>query len=532
MKRYNETVMTNADITEAVPIQAYAIIVDPQDNVAVVKQQTEPGLAVALPGGREVCLKAAVPPGHRFATRDIPSGEFVLQYGQPIGTSLGIEAGEQITHANMTNDVPVVRDLPNDLSTPPPDYFPETERATFLGFRRPDGRAGTRNFVLIIPTSMCASHEAQQIAMMAEFLLYKRERFPNVDGVVAIPHNKGCGCQEGSNLDVMLRTLSNYADHPNVGGVILMDLGCEKTNLAYVEKYLLKRDRAFNKPVAKIGIQEVGGTQAAIERGLQEVERMLPEVNRAERETIPMSELVMGVKCGGSDGLSGISANPGLGRAADLLIRSGGTVLITEVPEFCGAEHILANRARDAETGRAVYRLVDWYKAYAAKFGAVLNENPSPGNVAGGLLNITIKSLGAIAKAGTTRVEGVVEYAETPQHRGLNLMQGPGYDQESTPGLVAAGATVVVFTTGRGTTIGNAIAPVVKLASNTPIFERMSRDLDLSAGGVIDGTETIDEVGARVFEYVRQVASGERMAKAEEHKHREFQFWAEQTVSL
>ena len=206
-------------------------------------------------------------------------------------------------------------------------------------------------------------------------------------------------------------------------------------------------------------------------------------------------------------------------------------MLITEVPEFCGAEHLLASRAKDVETGRAVYRLVDWYKEYASKFGAVLNNNPSPGNVAGGLLNITIKSLGAIAKAGTTRVEGVIEYAETARTRGLNLMQGPGYDQESTPGLVGAGATVVVFTTGRGTTIGNAITPVIKLASNTPVFERMSNDLDLSAGGVIDGTETIDEVGQRVFDRIVAVASG-LQAKAEEHKHREFQFWAEQTVSL
>ncbi|MFL6214880.1 MAG: UxaA family hydrolase [Blastocatellia bacterium] len=519
-------------ITPPAPIQDYAIIVDPRDNVAVVKQATAPGLVVTLTNGRALRVKDAVPPGHRFATRDIAAGDFVRQYSQPIGTSLGILEGELISHGNMTNDVPIVRDLPEDLLTPPPDYFPESERATFLGYRRPDGRAGTRNFVLIIPTSMCASHEAQQIAMMAEFLLYKRERYANVDGVVAIPHNKGCGCQDGSNLDVMLRTLSNYADHPNVGGVILMDLGCEKTNLAYVEKYLLRREKAFDKPVAKIGIQEVGGTQAAIERGLKEVERMLPEINRAERAAIPISELVLGVKCGGSDGFSGISANPALGRAADLLVRSGGTVLITEVPEFCGAEHILANRARDAETGRAAYRMVDWYKDYAAKFGAVLNENPSPGNITGGLLNITIKSLGAIAKAGTTRVEGVIEYAQRPSRRGLNLMQGPGYDQESTPGLVAAGATVVVFTTGRGTTIGNAIAPVIKLASNTPIFERMSRDLDLSAGGIIDGTETIDEVGARVFDHVREVASGERLAKAEEHKHREFQFWAEQAVSL
>jgi altronate hydrolase len=379
---------------------------------------------------------------------------------------------------------------------------------------------------------MCASHEAQQISTLAEFTLFSREKYPHVDGVVAIPHNKGCGCQDGSNLDIMLRTLSNYADHPNVGGVILMDLGCEKTNLAYVEKYLLKRDKSFHKPVAKIGIQEMGGTQAAIEQGLAEVSAMLPVVNQSQRVEVSVSELVLGVKCGGSDGFSGISANPSLGRAADLLVRSGGTVILTEVPEFCGAEHILANRAKDASTGRAVYEMVDWYKDYAAQFGAVLNENPSPGNIAGGLLNITIKSLGAIAKAGTTRIEGVVGYAETPTAHGVNLMQGPGYDQESTPGLVAAGANVVVFTTGRGTTIGNAIAPVIKLASNNTVFARMSRDLDLSAGGVIDGTETIDEVGKRLFEHIRRVASGEIQARAEELKHREFQFWAERAVSL
>ncbi len=529
---YSEKQIPATSRPAPVPLSDYAIIVDVRDNVAVVKCATAPGLAVMLPAGDILEIRDSVPPGHRFATRAIPAGAVVLQYGQPIGTSRGIAAGEHIKPENMSNEVPVVRDLPEDLTTPAPDYLPVTERATFMGFRRPDGRVGTRNFVLIVPTSMCASHEAQQISMIAEFTLYTREKFPNVDGVVAIPHNKGCGCQDGSNLDVMLRTLSNYAGHPNVGGVILMDLGCEKTNLAYVEKYLLRRDQDFQKPVAKIGIQESGGTQAAIERGLAEVARMLPEVNRTERTQVSVSELVLGVKCGGSDGFSGISANPSLGRAADLLVRSGGTVLITEVPEFCGAEHLLAHRAKDAATGREVYRVVDWYKNYAAKFGAVLNENPSPGNIAGGLLNITIKSLGAISKSGTTRVEGVVEYAETPQQRGLNLMQGPGYDQESTPGLVAAGATVVVFTTGRGTTIGNAIAPVIKLASNNDVFARLGRDLDLSAGNVIDGTETIDEVGERVFEHIRRVSSGTVLAKAEELKHREFQFWAERAVSL
>src|SRR3989442_4980143 len=248
--------MSTTYIKEAAPISEYAIVVDPRDNLAVVKIETQPGLALALADDRVIRVTGIVPPGHRFATRDIPPGEFVRQYGQPIGTSLGIKEGEYITHDNMSNDVPIVRDLPEDLSTPPPDYFPESERKTFMGFRRADGRVGTRNLILIIPTSMCASHEAQQISMMAELTLYKREKYPHVDGVVAIPHNKGCGCQDGSNLDVMLRTLSNYADHPNVGGVILMDLGCEKTNLGFVEKYLTKREKPIQKPVYKIGIQD------------------------------------------------------------------------------------------------------------------------------------------------------------------------------------------------------------------------------------------------------------------------------------
>ncbi|HEX8186453.1 MAG TPA: UxaA family hydrolase, partial [Blastocatellia bacterium] len=518
--------------TVALPISQHAIIVDPKDNVAVVKQEIAQGTRVEMTEGRVIEITGVVAPGHRFATRIIPAGEFVLQYGQPIGTSLGISEGEPISHRNMTNDIPVVRDLPDDLQTPPPDYIPVEQRATFMGFRRADGRVGTRNFVLIVPTSMCASHESLHVSMMAEMMIYNRLKYPNVDGITAIPHNKGCGCSDGSNVEVLMRTLANYADHPNVGGVILMELGCEKTNLSVVEEYLFKRGRDLKKPQARIGIQTAGGTEAAIAQGLKEVEAMLPEVNSLAREEVPVSELVLGVKCGGSDGFSGLSANPSLGRAADKLIRSGGAVLITEVPEFCGAEHIFANRAKDAGTARAVYKMVDWYKEYAARFGGALGENPSPGNVKGGLLNITIKSLGAIAKAGTTRVEGVTDYAEPPKGRGLYLMQGPGYDQESTPGLVAAGATVVVFTTGRGTTIGNAIAPVIKLASNTQIFERMSKDIDLSAGGVIDGTETIDEVGSRLFDYMRRVASGEIMVRAEISKHREFQVWAEQGISL
>lgn len=515
------------------PLHQCAIQVAPADNVAVAKTHLPGDTTIAFPDGTTLPLRGDVTPGHRFATRAIAAGEWVLQYGQPIGRSLGIAAGEPISHANMRDETVVVRDVPKDLCNPPTELLPAHQRRTFRGFRRDNGRVGTRNFVLIVPTSMCASHEAQQIATLAEFTLYSREKFPNVDGVVALPHNKGCGCSDGSNLDVMLRTLANYADHPNVGAVLFMDLGCEKTNLTLVEKYLKNRGGlTTDKPVEWLGIQDVGGTQAAIQKGLAVIGGMLGAADRATRSEVSVEHLSLGAKCGGSDEFSGLSANPALGRCADLLVANGGTVLITEVPEFCGGEHLFAARAKDVATAREIYAYVDWYKEYAAKFGTKLDHNPSPGNIQGGLLNITIKSLGAMAKAGTTRVEGCTPYAQPPAGRGLHLMQGPGYDQESTPGLVGAGAQLVVFTTGRGTTIGNAIAPVLKLASNTPVFERLSRDLDVNAGTIVDGTESIDQVGARLFEHVIACASGDVLARAEEHKHREFQFWAEQSVSL
>ena len=510
-------------------ISQIAILVDPDDNVAVAKSLISAGTQVELDGGSSMLITGQVTPGNRFATKPILKGEMVVQYGQPIGASLGISIGEPISHSNMSNEVPVQRELPDDLYNAPPEYLPAEQRATFMGYRRPDGCVGTRNYLLIIPSSMCSSHEAQQLSTAAEHTIYSREKYPNVDGVVAIPHNKGCGFPD---TGIMLRMLANYARHPNVGGVIVIELGCEHANLPVVDAYFRDHGVELNKPLVTLSIQELGGTEETIARGLREIEAMLPEIDRSTREEVSINELVLGVKCGGSDGFSGLSANPALGRAADMIVQSGGTVLITEVPEFCGAEHILANRAKDAETGRAVYRMVDWYKEIATKSGITLGENPSPGNIEGGLLNITIKSLGAIAKAGSTRVEGVCEYAERPAGKGLELMQGPGYDQESTPGLVAAGATIVMFTTGRGTTIGNAIAPVVKIASNTRIFERMHRDIDISAGGIIDGAESIDEVGVRIFDYVRRVASGETRARAEVLKHREFQIWGETGVSL
>ncbi len=514
-------------------LQECAVQVHPADNVVVVRSELAAGTRVTVADGRVLTITAGVTPGHRFAIAAIAAGDVLRQYDQPIGTSRGIAAGDPVTAENMSDEVPVVRDLPLDLSSEAPDYVAEAERSTFLGYRRPDGRVGTRNWMLVVPTSMCASHEAQQIAIRAEASLIHEAIADRIDGVVAIPHNKGCGCPDGSNVEVVLRILSAYADHPNVGGVLFVDLGCEKTNKAYMERYLGREvGKRFGKPAAWVGVQQCGGTEGTIVRGLQEIEKMLPAMAQARRQQVSIAELVLGVECGGSDGYSGLSANPSLGHAADLLVRNGGTVILSEVPEWCGAEHVLANRSKDAATGEAVYELVDWYKKLAARNGATLGENPSPGNLAGGLLNITIKSLGAIAKGGTTRVEGTMEYGARPRGHGLQLMQGPGYDQESVPGLVASGATAVVFTTGRGTTIGNAIVPVIKLASNTPLFQRMSNDLDLSAGGVIDGDETIQSVGRRVFETLHRIAGGEIKSCAERNMHREFQIWSAQAMSL
>ncbi len=523
--------MTNSQ--QARSFDELAIRVHPDDNVAVIKFGFEAETTLSIPGAEDLKVTGTPTAGHRFALTDIGEDAPVIQYGQPIGKSRGIQAGEVVTPSNMSNDVPVVRVIPDEFSGSETEYLAKEDVPTFQGFRRADGRVGTRNHILIVPTSMCASHEAQQISIIAEHTLHDREKFPNVDGVVGIPHNKGCGCSDGSNLEVTLRTLANYAAHPNVGAVVMIELGCEKTNLSKMEEYLSQRGmEGFGKPIHWLGVQAAGGTAQVVSQGLAAVKELLPQVNEAQREEIPASEIVLALECGGSDGFSGLSANPALGHAADQIVRCGGTVILSEVPEFCGAEHVLAHRSKDAEIAREVYDLVDWYKQYAATVGTLLDDNPSPGNIEGGLLNITIKSLGAIAKGGTTRVEGTTGYSEPPGGRGLQLMQGPGYDQESVPGMVAGGANMVVFTTGRGTTIGNAICPVLKLASNTPVFERMPGDIDLNAGSIIDGTESIPEVGQRVFDKVLEVAGGKSLAHAEVHKHREFQIWAEQSVSL
>lgn len=553
------------DITD---IKTIAVVVDHEhDNVAVAKQTLTPPISLRGPDGQVFPVQADIQPGHRFAIRAIPAGEWARQYGQPFAVSHGLQPGDPINPSTVDNMVPHVD--PDAIELIPAAMPPwEGEEPTFSGFLRPDGQAGVRNWVLIVPTSNCASHEANMIALQAELSgLYSREKYPNVDGVTAIPHTRGCGCPDMSPpapgrthisiVEATMRLLSHHIQHPNIAGALLIELGCEKTNL-HAFNHFIARDldligaqaapsgeitrevkpvdlsAAYGKPVYSLSIQACGGTKATIRYGLEIVERLLATANQSRRKPLPASMLAMGLKCGGSDAFSGLSANPALGAASDLLIRAGGSGIITEVPEFFGAEHLFAARSANRAVARQVFGLMERYRAYAARMGSQMDENPSPGNKEGGLINITIKSLGAIAKAGKAPVTGVLDYGEPYwKHgsRGLYMMYGPGYDIESVPALVSGGCQLVCFTTGRGSVLGNAIAPVIKIASNSAMYQRMSDDMDINAGEVLDGTASMAEMGQKIFAKVLAVASGE-WTRAEENGHREFTIWSEEGISL
>jgi altronate hydrolase len=422
-----------------------------------------------------------------------------------------------------------------------------------------------RNWVLIVPTSMCSSHEASTIALRAEMGgVWSRERYPNVDGVTAIPHTRGCGCPDmepradGAEqlmgvVEASMRMLGRYKEHPNVGAAMVIELGCEKTNLNAVGKYvtigagepasagggprgknIIDFGHLHGKPVITLSVQNSGGTAGTIRRGLELLPQLLEEANRSTRTPCDAIELAVGLKCGGSDAFSGLTANPALGAASDLLVRAGGSTLITEIPEFFGAEHLFAARARNRAVAGEIFAAMQRFRRYVERVGGSMTENPSPGNKEGGLLNITIKSLGALAKAGTAPVEGVIDYGQLLWDRGrggLWLLYCPSYDQESTPALVASGCQIVCFTTGRGTGIGNAIAPVIKIGSNGALFKRMAGDIDLNGGVILDDNRAIDQVGRDLFNQILAVASGQGV-KAEENGHREFMIWSEEGVSL
>jgi altronate hydrolase len=510
--------------------RASVIVVQPdKDNIAIAVRDIRAGESVDA-AGRTLVVADDVPAGHPLAIRVILPGEPIVEYGQPWGISRGLEAGRRITHDRIDDRLPPAHDAACS-AVPAVEQIPPDRIPSFDGFRRSDGRVGTRNYVVVCPTSMCSVHHATRIAAIAEQDLLATGRYPHVDGVVALPHDKGCGCSDGENITVLIRTLLHTIDHPNVSAALVIDLGCEKTNLDVMRPFLQKLQGSMALPIETISVQQAGGTQAAIRRGFEVMPRLLEQAARHRRTRCPAGDIVLGSECGGSDAFSGLSANPALGHCADLLVRCGGAVVLSEVPEICGAEQLLTCRCRTPDVARRVMDLSEWFKRLAARVGQTPNENPSPGNKSGGLMNIFQKSLGAVIKAGSTAVEDVLEYAEKVRTRGLTLMQSPGNDPESMGGIVAGGVTVCGFTTGRGTTIGNPICPTIKIATNTPMYERMADDMDVNAGTILEGTASVEEVGRRIFDLMLAVANGQKTA-SERLGHREFGIWGCDRISL
>ncbi|MEI7761309.1 MAG: altronate dehydratase family protein [Thermoleophilia bacterium] len=479
------------------------MLLDPHDDVAIAKAQLAPGTVLVLANGHMVRVGQAIPSGHKVALRPIPVGEPVHRYGQVIGSaSRAIEAGGHVHSHNLAVGE-VIHDYAFCEELQPVELAPEAQRRFFLGFRRPDGRVGTRNYVAVLASVNCSSSATVAVVERIERSGVLAD-FPNVDGVIGLPHKGGCGAHIGSSaLQQLQRTLAGTVHHPNVAGYVVLSLGCEVNQPAdMIEGTAMGEDAPL-----VITIQEDGGFATTVDQGVEAVLRLLPLANRFEREPLPASELVLALQCGGSDGWSGVTANPGLGKACDLLVRQGGTVVLGETTEIYGAEHLLTRRARNREVGEQLIERIHWWEEYTAMWGASIDNNPSPGNKAGGLTTIYEKSLGAVAKAGSTPLNQVVGYAERITERGLVHMDTPGYDPVSATGQVAGGCTLVAFTTGRGSAFGFKPAPSLKIATNTELYERQKPDMDIDAGKVLAGV-SLDELGAEIFEELLAVASG------------------------
>lgn len=488
-----------------------ALQLSERDEVAIALRPINAGTTVQLRvDGPEVTIQHDIPRSHKFALTDVASGEQLHKYGQSIGrVTTDIRVGDHVHSHNLGMD-DTDRDhqfgTARTLLTAPDGPVP-----TFLGYRRADGRVGTRNYVGILTSVNCSATAANLIA--EAFRGFALDDYANVDGVMALTHNSGCGLvQTSEGAQVLLRTLRGYAAHPNFAGLLVVGLGCEMVPVeSLVEGYGLPADTL----VSTMNIQTEGGVRATVKEGVARIRAMLPQLNQRVREPVPVSELVLGLNCGGSDGFSGITANPALGVASDLLVSYGGTSVLAETPEVFGAEHLLTSRAVSREVGQRLLDRIEWWQDYARRGGGSLDNNPSPGNKAGGLTTILEKSLGAVAKAGHADLSAVYEYAEPITERGLVFMDTPGYDPVSVTGIIAGGATVVCFTTGRGSVFGAKPTPSIKIATNTEMFDRMVDDMDLNAGRIVDGTATIAEVGREIFEQIIRVASGEQTVSEE-----------------
>jgi altronate hydrolase len=483
-----------------------ALKLNAQDNVIVAVEEFSAG---SSPAG--VIARERVPRGHKMASVAIAEGEPIRKFGQIIGfASRPIAPGEWVHEHNC-----VLHDFQRDYrfgeDARPVGVLPVEAQATFEGLRRANGKTGTRNYLGILTSVNCSATVARLIARETE----KRgllDDYPNVDGIIALVHGTGCGmAAKGEGFEALKRTQWGYAGNPNMGGVIMVGLGCEVFQIGRMkEEYGIVENDLFHS----MTIQATGGTKKTIEAGLERIKAMLPILNNVRRETRPASELMLALQCGGSDGYSGITANPALGAAVDLLVENGGTAILSETPEIYGAEHLLTARAANRAVGDKLVDLIHWWEDYTSRNGGEMNNNPSPGNKAGGLTTILEKSLGAAAKGGTTPLNGVYRYAEPVTAKGFVFMDTPGYDPVSATGQVAGGANVLCFTTGRGSAYGCKPTPSIKLATNNETFRRMTDDMDINCGDVLDGV-SIEAKGREIFAHVLRVASGEA-TKSEE----------------
>jgi altronate hydrolase len=488
------------------------------DDVVIARAQLVGGTKLL---DENVTVVGLVPPGHKVATRAIAKGAPVRRYNQIIGfASRDIAPGEHV-HLNNLQMGSFDRDYAFGVDVKPTQYV--TPPATFMGIVRKGGpnagRVATRNYLGILSTVNCSATVARGIA--GHFTRERLAAFPNVDGVVALTHGSGCGMDtQGEGMQLLRRTLGGYARHANFAGVLMVGLGCEANQISA----LLGAEGLQESPLLRTySIQDTGGTAKSIARGIAMIDEMLPHANEVLRQPVPASHITIGLQCGGSDGYSGITANPALGAAVDLLVRHGGTAILSETPEIYGAEHLLTRRAVSRAVGEKLVSRIRWWEDYTAREKGEMNNNPSPGNKAGGLTTILEKSLGAVAKGGTTNLVDVYEYAETVTAKGFVYMDTPGYDPVSATGQVAGGANMIVFTTGRGSAYGCAPSPSLKLSTNTPLWIKQEEDIDLNCGEIADGTAAIDEMGERLFGLVLATASGQR-TKSEGHGYGQSEF--------
>jgi altronate hydrolase len=502
------------EITKLPTAENAVIHLHSSDNIAVARVPLSAGQVVRV-AGREITAEDPIPAGHKIALAAIPAGETIVRYGQVMGRAkIRIEPGRHVhTHNVAFEELELAYEFP---ATDSPIAAPSKNIPSFLGFSREDGRVGTRNYIAVVAASNCAAHTAELIAAS-----YEGEKLPpNVDGVVAFPHGEGCGHTIGPDTAQLQRTLAGVLNHPNVSGAIILGLGCEVNQ---IDHYLGKGAPRTERLVG-MTLQSSGGTRATVDAARTTIGQMMERASAEKRVETPASKIVLGLNCGGSDSFSGITANPALGVCSDMLAAIGATAVLAETTEIFGAEHLLIRRARNRQVAEKLLHFVRGYKDYLRRFGGSFDDNPSPGNKEGGLTNILEKSLGAVAKAGTSPLTDVVDYAERINSPGFVFMNTPGYDPVSLTGLAAGGVNLIAFTTGRGSAIGFPSIPVIKISSNSATYRRMQDNMDINGGRIADGDAGVGQIGKEIFELLLRVASGERTC-SERLGHKEFVPW-------